>query len=80
MKHVDLSIGSMLGLAGYVAAPSLGPDGNLLAVRAGGRCSSGLAVGIVNGVLVATLRLPSLVVTLGTLYVVQGLLAADRRR
>jgi rhamnose transport system permease protein len=32
----------------------------------------GIAVGIVNGLLVAGLRLPSLVVTLGTLYIVRG--------
>jgi ribose/xylose/arabinose/galactoside ABC-type transport system permease subunit len=31
----------------------------------------GIAVGIVNGLLVAGLRLPSLVVTLGTLYIVR---------
>jgi rhamnose transport system permease protein len=32
----------------------------------------GIAVGILNGLLVAGLRLPSLVVTLGTLYIVRG--------
>lgn len=74
MKHVDLSIGSTLGLAGFVAADVVGPGGSLIAIFAVA-CLVGLAVGLVNGVLVATLRLPSLVVTLGTLYVVQGLLA-----
>jgi rhamnose transport system permease protein len=74
MKHVDLSIGSTLGLAGYVAADVVGPHGSLLMIFVVA-CAVGLAVGLVNGVLVATLRLPSLVVTLGTLYVVQGLLA-----
>ena len=33
----------------------------------------GLAVGALNGILVAGLRLPALVVTLGTLYIVRGL-------
>jgi len=74
MKHVDLSVGSTLGFAGYVAAYLVGPGGNALMVFV---ISSlvGLVIGLINGALVATLRLPSLVVTLGTLYVVQGLLA-----
>ena len=33
----------------------------------------GLAVGIVNGALVAYLGLPSLVVTIATLYIVRGI-------
>ena len=74
MKHVDLSIGSVLGISGYVAASWAGPTSNLaiVALVAG---TIGLVIGVLNGVLVAMLRLPSLVVTLGTLYVVQGLLA-----
>ena len=74
MKHVDLSIGATLGMAGYVAAKVAGPGGSLITivlVAAG----VGIVIGVINGLLVASLRLPSLVVTLGTLYVVQGLLA-----
>jgi rhamnose transport system permease protein len=78
MKHVDLSVGSTLGFAGYVAAVTAGPHGNILLVVLIA-CAVGLAVGIVNGLLVASLRLPSLVVTLGTLYVVQGLLAVTAK-
>jgi rhamnose transport system permease protein len=74
MKHVDLSVGSALGLSGYIAAYVVGQGGNVVVVFA---ISSavGLAIGLINGLLVATLRLPSLVVTLGSLYVLQGLLA-----
>jgi len=74
MRHVDLSVGSTLGFAGYVGAYIVGPTGNtvLLVIIC---CAVGLAIGLLNGMLVATLRLPSLVVTLGTLYVVQGFLA-----
>lgn len=74
MRHVDLSVGSTLGFAGYVAALIVGPRGNAL-ILVLIACAVGLAIGLINGLLVATLRLPSLVVTLGTLYVVQGLLA-----
>src|SRR5262245_25890799 len=74
MRHVDLSVGSTLGFAGYVAAYIVGPEGHALLVFVIASLV-GLLIGLVNGLLVATLRLPSLVVTLGTLYVVQGLLA-----
>ena len=66
MKHVDLSVGSALGLSGYIAAYVVGQGGNVVVVFA---ISSavGLVIGLINGLLVATLRLPSLVVTLGSL-------------
>ncbi len=74
MRHVDLSVGSTLGLASYVGVLAMRnlpgvPLFWLFLVAA----AVGIAVGLVNGVLVATLKLPALVVTLGTLYVVQGI-------
>lgn len=76
MRHIDLSVGSTLGLASYTSALAAQafPDAAvpaMLLVAAG----TGLAVGVVNGAFVAFLRLPALVVTLGTLYVVQGIQA-----
>jgi rhamnose transport system permease protein len=73
MKHVDLSVGSTLGLAAYFAATSVRgvESGGVLSVLAVGLVV-GVAVGVLNGVLVAVLRLPALVVTLGTLYVIKG--------
>lgn len=76
MRHIDLSVGSTLGLASYTAAlaaqalPENAVPAMLLVAAA-----TGLVVGIVNGALVSLLRLPALVVTLGTLYVVQGIQA-----
>jgi rhamnose transport system permease protein len=76
MRHVDLSVGSTLGLSAYVTGSSVagqtsGGLGEALLLG----LLVGAAVGLVNGTLVALLRLPALVVTLGTLYVVQGVQA-----
>jgi rhamnose transport system permease protein len=76
MKHVDLSVGSTLGLSAYFAAVAVrgsGSGGVLTALLVG--LVVGIAVGVLNGALVAFLRLPALVVTLGTLYVVKGIQA-----
>jgi rhamnose transport system permease protein len=83
MRHVDLSVGSTLGLSAYLSALAVQhlPGPSLLVLVLAGALV-GIAVGIVNGTLVAWLRLPALVVTLGTLYVVQGvqaLLVGPRR-
>ena len=76
MRKVDLSVGSTLGLAAYIAGSAIkdGGDGQLIKAFAVG-IAVGLCVGLVNGLLIALLDLPALVVTLGTLYVVQGIQA-----
>lgn len=69
---IDLSVGSIMALAGVVAA---------LAADAGwhwslalcGAVGVGAAAGLVNGALVAGLRLVPFVVTLGTMGVMRGL-------
>lgn len=76
MRHVDLSVGSVLGLSAFVAGSAVqGNTGGSLAVVLLIGLAVGLVAGVVNGVLVAFLRLPALVVTLGTLYVFQGIQA-----
>lgn len=76
MRHVDLSVGSTLGLSAYLSALAVQsfPGPPVLTLLVAGAVV-GIVVGLVNGVLVAWLRLPALVVTLGTLYVVQGVQA-----
>lgn len=75
-RHIDLSVGSTLGLASYLAAVAVqnwpGPPVLVLLVVG---AVVGVAAGLINGFLVAFLRLPALVVTLGTLYVFQGVQA-----
>jgi len=72
-RNVDLSIGSVLGLSAYVLGDLFAHNPNLnilLAILAG--TGVGLFCGIVNGAIVTVVRVPSLVVTLGTLYVIRG--------
>lgn len=73
MRHIDLSISSTVGLTAWVVADVCAKHPSFTWVE----CFIigpviGIAVGILNGLLVAGLRLPSLVVTLGTLYIVRG--------
>ncbi len=74
MRHIDLSISSTVGLSAWMVANLCAHHKNFswwqCFVIAG---LIGVAVGALNGILVAGLRLPALVVTLGTLYIVRGL-------
>lgn len=69
---IDLSVGSVMGLAGVTTALAL-ESGLPLALGAGSGLVVALACGAVNGVLVAYLRLSSFVVTLGMLAVARSL-------
>jgi ribose/xylose/arabinose/galactoside ABC-type transport system permease subunit len=70
--EIDVSVGSALALAGFVAGPIAVSSGDLWQTLAVG-LSVGCAAGVVNGMIVAFTRVPSIVATLGTLYVYQGL-------
>lgn len=73
-RNVDLSVGSVLGLSAYATGTLLAnvPGTPVpLAVLAG--MAVGALCGLVNGVVVAVAKVPSLVVTLGTLYAIRGL-------
>jgi rhamnose transport system permease protein len=73
-RNVDLSIGSVVGLSAYVSASLFGKvDGIPIVVVFLVGLGIGLAVGVANGLMVAIGRVPSLVVTLATLYIVRGL-------
>lgn len=74
MRHIDLSIASTVGLTAWLIADlcAKNPDFTWVQCFIIGPLVGAL-VGILNGLLVAGLRLPSLVVTLGTLYIVRGL-------
>jgi rhamnose transport system permease protein len=73
MRHIDISIASTVGLSAWVIADfcKKNPDFTWVQCFVIGAII-GLVVGVLNGLLVAGLRLPSLVVTLGTLYIVRG--------
>jgi rhamnose transport system permease protein len=73
-RNVDLSIGSVLGISAYAVGVLYRGHPHvplvvvfLLALGIGAAC------GAVNGLIVTVLRVPSLVVTLGTLYIIRGI-------
>ena len=73
-RNVDLSIGSVVGLSAYVSASLFGKiHGIPIVVVFLVGLGIGLAVGVANGLMVAIGRVPSLVVTLATLYIMRGL-------
>ena len=73
MRHIDLSVASTVGLTAWFVADicAKNPDFTWIHCFIIGPMI-GMVVGIINGLLVAGLRLPSIVVTLGTLYIVRG--------
>jgi rhamnose transport system permease protein len=72
-RNVDLSVGSVLGLSAYIVGDLFKYhhipvwSGFVIAIGIGAVC------GVVNGFVVAVMRVPSLVVTLGMLYVIRGI-------
>jgi rhamnose transport system permease protein len=73
-RNVDLSVGSVLGLSAYLSANLFGthPGISIVAVFAVG-AGIGVACGIANGLLTTVGRVPSLVVTLASLYIIRGI-------
>lgn len=74
-RNIDLSVGSIVGCTAYftgtqlAAHPELGPVGAIVIAT-----GLGLLMGAVNGVIVAWGRVPSIIVTLGTLAIYRGVL------
>ena len=74
LGQIDLSIPWVVTIGGMMstAAASWGQAGTTLAIPIGIAC--GLCVGLVNGIGVAYLRVPSMIFTLGTNAIAQGLM------
>jgi ribose/xylose/arabinose/galactoside ABC-type transport system permease subunit len=68
---IDLSVGSVVGLAGVLCADVLA-RGHGIAAAVGAGLAAGLLVGIVNGLVTTKVRIPSFVVTLATMLIVRG--------
>jgi rhamnose transport system permease protein len=74
-RNIDLSVGSIVGCTAYFAGTQLAADNGMspfLAVLVA--MALGAAMGAVNGVIVAWGRVPSIIVTLGSLAIYRGLL------
>jgi ribose transport system permease protein len=74
LGQIDLSVPWVVAVGGMMssAAAAYGTAGVILAIPFGIAC--GVAIGLVNGVGVAYLRIPSMIVTLATNAVAQGLM------
>lgn len=74
-RNVDLSVGSIVGFTAYFLGRQLSLYDDINPVAAVGIAMSvGAIFGLVNGLLVSYGRIPSIVVTLGTLAIYRGLL------
>lgn len=68
--EIDISVGSTFGIGALTflgVAPILGSGPALIAALLGG-----VLIGVLNGIFVALVGIPSLIVTLGTLFLFQG--------
>lgn len=76
---IDLSIGSMMALAGMVAGLIMTKDGSivptapLMWIGTAAGIGTGLVCGLLNGVLITRLNLPPFIVTLGTMSAFRGI-------
>lgn len=69
----DLSVGSVMALSGVVAAMAMQSIGNVWVVGALAALLTGAFFGLVNGIITTQFRIPSFLVTLGTLSIARGI-------
>lgn len=69
--NIDLSSGSIVGLVGIITAMCL-RDGMGILLASGIGILIGAVVGFINGILVAKVKLPSFLVTLGMMEIARG--------
>lgn len=72
-RNIDVSVGSTMGLSAVIVGSLLNSGYDLTAAFLLTLCC-GLAAGLLNGVLVTTLRIPAIVATLGTLGLYKGIM------
>jgi len=69
--EIDLSIGAVVALSALVTALALRHGPMISAIPAG--LAVGIVVGLVNGLITTKIRIPSFLVTLGTLSILSGI-------
>ncbi len=69
----DLSVGSVMALAGVLAALAMQHFGDFWIIGAMTALAVGAGVGLVNGLLTTMLSIPSFLITLGSLSIARGL-------
>ena len=69
--EIDLGQGSVLAFSSVICAMVINATGNMyLGILAA--LATGALIGIMNGVMIAYVRLPAFIMTLGTMYIVRG--------
>lgn len=73
-RNVDLSVGSTMGLTAYLTGRLfIDVPGIAIGVVFIAAIGFGALLGLINGAIVAFAKVPSLVITLGTLYIYRGI-------
>ncbi len=69
---IDLGQGSVLAFAAVICAKVINATGNMwVAIIAA--LAVGILIGVLNGVMIAYVRIPAFIMTLGTMYIVRGI-------
>lgn len=74
--EIDLSVGSNFALAPYVMVLMYIGWGVPLVVGAAAAILVGVAIGLVNGIITVRFRVPSLITTVGTFFLLQGVVVS----
>ncbi|HEY0480355.1 MAG TPA: ABC transporter permease [Kofleriaceae bacterium] len=74
LGHIDLSIPWVVTIGGMMSTAAAGHDGPIGSLAIPFAVACGLGIGVVNGIGVAYLRVPSMIFTLATNAIAQGLM------
>src|SRR3954469_1768217 len=72
-RNIDLSVGSVLGITAFLTGVLFADHHVAIPVAFVAGILFGALFGVLNGAMVSLARVPSLVITLGTLYVIRGI-------
>jgi rhamnose transport system permease protein len=72
-RNIDLSVGSVLGISAFLTGVLFADHHVAIGVAFVAGILFGGLFGVLNGAMVSLARVPSLVITLGTLYVIRGI-------
>ncbi|NDW07325.1 ABC transporter permease subunit [Jiella pacifica] len=72
-RGLDLSVGSVISLSNCLIAVNMGDSLGSMVLWALLGIAAGALVGLFNGIFVAVFRLPSIIVTLASMFIVEGI-------
>ena len=71
--NVDLSLPANIGLASAIAMKLMGGNDALVVLGVAAALASGMAIGLVNYLLIAALRIPPIIATLSASFIIQSI-------